>query len=98
MANYELSNKALNDLHGIWFSGASRWGKKQADNYSLKIDEMCEFLFENPGLGRDKSEVFDGLKSYPVGSHSIYYVEQDSSILVVRILHQRMDYEQHLLN
>ena len=98
MANYNLSKKGLNDLHGIWFFGAERWGVEQADNYTLKIDEMCEFLFENRGLGRDRSEIFKGLKSYPVGSHSIYYIEQGSNILVVRILHQRMDYERQLLN
>lgn len=98
MANYTLSNEALNDLQEIWFFGASRWGIKQADNYTLKIDEMCEFIFENRGLGRDKTEVFEGLKSYPVGSHNIFYIEQGKHILVVRILHQKMDYEQHLLN
>ena len=98
MASYELSNQALADLQEIWRYGAERWGIKQADHYTLKINEICEFIVENRGLGRNKSEVIKGLKSYPVGSHSIFYFEQKHHIFVVRILHQRMDYERHLLN
>jgi len=98
MSRYELSKEALEDLSTIWFDGAKRWGINQADNYALKIDEMCDFLIENRGLGRDKSDVIAGLKSYPIGSHTLYYVEQGDSIVIIRILHQRMDYELHLLN
>ena len=62
MANYELSNQSLDDLKEIWRYGTERRGLKQADHYPLKIDEICEFIIENGGLGRGKSEVFTSLK------------------------------------
>lgn len=98
MANYLLSNNAVVDLRDIWSYGANQWDMTQADKYAIKIDKMCEFLFENPGIGKNRDEIYTGLKSHPIGSHSIYYVEQDQTILVVRILHQNMDSERHLLN
>ncbi len=98
MANYLLSNDAVADLQAIWFYGANQWDITQADKYAIKIDKMCEFLLDNPGVGKNRDEIMTGLKSHSIGSHSIYYVEQKQTILVVRILHQSMDSERHLLN
>lgn len=98
MAGYRLSVEALKDLENIWFYGAEQWGMNRADEYSVKLDKMCEFLAENPGIGTSKEELYAGLVGHPLGSHTIYYLKLEKTILVVRILHQSMDAETQLLN
>lgn len=98
MANYEISREVEEDLRKIWLYGADRWGLKQANHYALKIDEMCEFLVDNRNIGRSRPEVIENLKSYPIGAHSIFYLDTEKTIYVVRILHQKMDVERHITN
>ncbi|WP_376699301.1 type II toxin-antitoxin system RelE/ParE family toxin [Burkholderia contaminans] len=40
--------------------------------------------------------VRDGYFRYAVGSHVVFYRETEYTIDVIRVLHQRMDIEQHL--
>lgn len=98
MANYLLSHEAIADLQAIWLYGAEQWNIDQADRYAIKIDKMCEFLFSNPNIGKNRDQLYTGLRSNPVGSHRIYYLKQEQTILMVRILHQSMDSERYLLN
>jgi toxin ParE1/3/4 len=35
-------------------------------------------------------------RKYPVGSHILFYRVTKAAIVVVRILHQRMDVERHI--
>lgn len=98
MTNYRLSVEALSDLEKIWFHGADQWGMNRADEYSMKLEKMCEFLAENPAIGTAKENLYPSLKGHPMGSHTIYYLKQEATILIVRILHQSMDVEKHILN
>ena len=52
---------------------------------------------ENPSFGADYSFVRDDLQRYECISHAIYYRTTASGILVLRILHGRMDPGQHLI-
>jgi toxin ParE1/3/4 len=99
MANqYHLSNQALDDLNAIWDFGAERWGRNKANSYATNIHNMCEFIASNMGLGKKRDEIFEGMKSYAVGSHVLFYIEQGEVIYVSRILHKSMDFERHFFN
>lgn len=95
-SSYLLSNEAREDLREIWHIGFAEWGEKQADNYILEIDQKCELLAENPNIGKCQNEILKGLKSYPIGSHLIFYFVDLACIFVVRILRQGRDYKRHL--
>jgi toxin ParE1/3/4 len=49
-----------------------------------------------PSLGRECTEVRRGYRMYPSGSHVLFYRQTADGIDVVRILHERMDYERHI--
>jgi toxin ParE1/3/4 len=51
---------------------------------------------DNPSFGADYSFVRDDLRRYECISHAIYYRRTASGILVLRILHGRMDPGHHL--
>lgn len=98
MAKYQLSQQARADLRDIWVYGAEQWGDSRADAYILKVHELCEFLVVNPAIGRQRDNIHSGLQSYLVGSHIIFYKLQSGGVLIVRFLHQSMDFERHLKN
>jgi len=98
MLKYQLSLAADDDMRNIWSYGADSWGADQADHYYQQLIEMMVHLADHPGHGKSEAEVFDGLRSYPNGSHRIYYIPAEDHIQVIRVLHQSMDVERHIEN
>lgn len=47
-------------------------------------------------MGQDCSDIRDGYWKILSGSHVLFYCLIDDGIDVVRILHERMDFERHI--
>jgi toxin ParE1/3/4 len=92
---YDLSEKAKADLREIWNYTEDRWGEQQADTYYRDIIKTFELLATGERQGR-KSDVRDGYLKYPVGQHFVYFTKGESKIIVIRVLHGRMDVDRHL--
>ena len=99
MANYHLTNKAVEDLTNIWEYTVDMWSEQQADNYYNTLINSCHKITENPRLyGTKYEEIADGLLGYRSGRHIIFYrILTNGDILVIRILHQRMDLKHRML-
>jgi toxin ParE1/3/4 len=97
MTRFKFSNEAVKDLEEIWSYTRQTWSIEQADRYyNLIIDEI-EFIASNPHLARSIDFIKDGYKSTKVKSHVVYYKQiEDETILIVRILHQRIDTENRM--
>jgi toxin ParE1/3/4 len=96
MGVYKLSVAAATDLEDIFEYGIFRFGLDQAKRYVQAMEQHFLLLSDNVGLGREAGELSSGLKRFSYGSHVIFYLEISNGILVVRVLHQSMDFEQHL--
>ncbi len=97
--SYKISVKAAEDIEQIWLYTVEKWSLEQADRYvNLIIDEI-EYLAANPDSGKDFSHVRISYRCAKVKSHLIFYRQTDSKadIEVIRILHQRMDIEDRLI-
>lgn len=95
-AAYRLSPRARADLKEIWTFTAKRWTVRQADDYAGVLNAAFEKIAENPQSGRACDELGAGYRRYSAGSHVIFYRYGDAGILVVRILHQSMDFDRRL--
>jgi toxin ParE1/3/4 len=95
---YVLSPRAQLDLDDIWNSTEGRWGIDQAETYIRQIWQHIALIAAHPALGRSCDEVRVGYHKYPAGSHLLFYRITGDGIDVVRILHERMDFAQHLPN
>lgn len=95
---YHLTLEADEDLYETWLYGLGRWGLEQADNYQDQLEKMIRYLAENPQHGKDQSFIVNGLRSFPSGSHRVFYMFEEGYITVVRVLHQSMDTERHIHN
>lgn len=95
MTNYALSPAAEADIDGIWDYTAEHWSADQAERYTLDIRDACRDLAEGRKLGRPVT-VRQGYLKYRVESHVIYYRIEDAELIVMRILHTKMDAERYL--
>lgn len=93
---FVLTPRAQADIDEIWDYTADRWGLDQAETYTRQLSKDIQTVADSPSLGRECNEVRPGYRQYPSGSHVLFYRVTGSGIDVVRILHERMDYERHI--
>lgn len=95
---YKISREAANDLEKIWFYTYENWSIEQADRYINLIFNDIKLLTNYPNTGKDYSFIRKGYKSLKVKSHLIFYKinQKNNYIEIIRILHQRMDIDNHL--
>ena len=96
---YKISLEASQDIENIWLFTFENWSIEQADRYFNLIMDEIEYLAENPDSGKDYSEVRKGYFRSRIKSHIIFYKIswKKEEIEIIRILHQRMDLESHLI-
>ena len=95
MSNYRLSPLAEEDLFKIISTTIESWGSAQAKVYAQTIDSALLKLAQYPDFGKERSDVYNGARSFPVEKHIVFYQVSDNGINVARILHQRMDLSKH---
>ena len=92
MANYILTNKAVEDLSNIWNYSFEVWSEFQADKYYYMLLDSCRELADEKVLGKSYEEISKGVLGFKVGQHIIFYRKLKSNkIEIARILHNRMD-------
>jgi toxin ParE1/3/4 len=97
VTRYLLSPAAQADLNHIWDYTAERWDTDQAEEYLRELQRAIERVAANPRIGRACDEIRPGYFKLATGSHVLFYrVTDGGAIDVVRVLHQRMDLDQHL--
>jgi toxin ParE1/3/4 len=93
---YLLTPRARADLADIWRYTAQRWHADQADRYIRELRRTFETIARDPSKGRRCDELRAGYLRYPAGSHIVFFRRAADTTVVVRILHQRMDFARHL--
>jgi toxin ParE1/3/4 len=97
MHPYLLTAAARKDIVDIGRFTSEKWGKRQRDKYLKQLDDAFKLLARQSDIGRDADDIKPGYKKFSQGSHIIFYrAGTESRIVVVRILHNSMDVEQHL--
>ena len=91
MAGYRLTRQAVADLTDIYLFTFETFGEAQAERYVEAMYDCIAVLSENPRLGRDASNIRPGIFRFTHRNHSIFYKSESDGILIVRVLHERMD-------
>jgi len=74
-----------------------KWGTAQSVKYLHEIGNKIDLLAQRPQIGIDRSEdLEDGIRSYFVGCHTIYYRYDSKTLVIHAILHQSMTPLTHL--
>ncbi|MEZ5496792.1 MAG: type II toxin-antitoxin system RelE/ParE family toxin [Gammaproteobacteria bacterium] len=96
MHKIHKQHKAEQDLIDIWLYSCQNWGVNQADYYLDQLDESFKIIAMNPEIGVKIDYIRNGYFKYQAKEHIIFYKYNDSSIQVLRVLGNDMDYIQHL--
>ena len=85
------------DLAGIHRFTRRHFGQAQADVYVSLISEMCSLVADGYPGSRNEAATQPGLFSHRVRSHRFFFRwKSGSQIVVVRILHDAMNFEDYL--
>lgn len=97
MANYILSNKAIDDLSKIWDYTYEVWSELQAEKYYYLLLDTCQDLADEKISGKSYPEISSEILGFKTGRHIIFYRKaKRSGIEIARILHSRMDLKARL--
>lgn len=96
MSQVVLSPKAKSDLGGIWDYTLEKWGVEQAEKYVRELWEEIKRQARDHSTSTGISDVRPGYRKKRSGSHVIFFRLIEDGIDVIRILHQRMDFDRHL--
>lgn len=92
MAEYIISEKAIEDLNTIWIYTAENWSVEQTNRYYNLIVDEIEYVSENFELTKDFGNLRKNYKYSKVKSHLVFFRKTENAEMeVVRILHERMD-------
>ena len=97
MADCRLTPAALRDIESIWQYTAEQWGVAQASFYIDKLDACFDVLAQSPTVAPTCDHIRPGYRRQLVEHHAVYYHIEDAKVIVVRVLHERMDAPRHLL-
>jgi len=79
---------------GLYFKKRS---EKQADKYYAIIKMACNWIGENPDIGKEYKGISRNLFGLKSEKHIIFYQQISSDrIEIIRILHERMDLKNRL--
>ena len=91
MADFRLSTRAAADLGGIARHTIETFGVEQARRYRDDLEACFRTLAENPRLGRSAERLRPGLRRFEHRLHAVFYMQDEDGVLIVRILHARID-------
>ena len=97
MAEYKLTNKAVEGLSKIWNYTFEVWSEKQADKYYNELISSCQEISEDPDLGQNYEGISEHLLGFKTNRHIVFYrVLSESYVEITRILHERMDLKKRI--
>lgn len=96
MNDVVLSPRAKLDLNEIWDYTLLEWGAGQAERYVRELWSTLLTAASDPARAVAIGEVRKGYRKSRYGSHVIFFKVTGNGIDLVRILHQRMDFDRHL--
>ena len=84
------------DLEAIWTYTLDQWGAEQADRYIDTLTAAVAEMAQSPKSAPACDQIRPGYRHRNIGRHVIYFRTTTYGIVVVRILHDRMDAQRHL--
>lgn len=103
MARLIRSPRAKRDIVEVLEYTKERWGKAQAREYGELIREALVAIADDPRRGKSRDDVRPGVLAHHIkqrgrpARHIIFYrIGPTGTVEVVRVLHDAMDFEQHL--
>lgn len=96
MRHLELTEIARADLKSIRRYSQRTWGSDRTAQYMAGLRDTMKGLLAGTVVSRNRDDLRPGLQMATSGRHNVFFEVAQSRILVVRVLHDSMDYQRHL--
>lgn len=93
MRHLDLAEIARADLKSIRRYSQRTWGPDRTTQYMAALRDTMKGLLVGTVVSRNRDDLRPGLQMATSGRH---FEADQSRILVVHVLHDRMDYQRHL--
>ena len=98
MAEFKLTNKAVDDLSKIWNYTFEEWSENQADKYYQMLIENFQKIADNPFLGKNYNGITPKLLGLKAEKYIIFYRILNKDVVeITRILHEKMDLKHRII-
>lgn len=92
MSGYTFTPQAVRDLDEIYNYVASS-DMLAAGELLDRLTALFRKLSVMPGLGRNRPEIKQNIRSFPTGKYVIYYRVVEGGIQIMRVIHGARDIE-----
>jgi toxin ParE1/3/4 len=93
MPDFIISREAEDDINEILDFIANDNFDASISLYARMIDTF-EMLADNPMAGRDRADLKDGMRYFPIGSYLIFYRVWAGKVSITRVLHAARDLDE----
>ncbi len=88
---YKLSHLAVEDFASVYDYTLLNFGEAQADRDTDEMEEVLLSVVHSSRMGRENSEIEEGVRRVDYRLHAIFYRIRDEDISILRILHHKME-------
>lgn len=92
-----VSPQAINDLEDIFEYTVQNWSITRAEIYQDLLFESMNTILSSPKIGTNYYFKKGKYRKLNSGKHIMFYRVEGDNCIIVRILHERMDLNSHLI-
>ena len=96
MAEWRLSEKADEQLSGIYVYTFDTFGEVQAEAYVEGLRRTFGLIADFPGIGNVADEIKPGLRRFRFQSHYIFYKAEPGMLVIRALIHARRNIRREL--
>jgi toxin ParE1/3/4 len=96
MLKLYLSPNAIEDLEAIYEYTLLTWGLTQAEKYQDLLFYSMNTILSSPNIGSKYPFMKGNYRKLNSNKHIIFYRIEGQKCIVIRVLHEKMDFESHL--
>ena len=96
MMRVMIRDAARQDIAEIWNYSAVTWDVSQADAYVAALDDAIMRLASKPESVPRCDWIRRGYRRLKAGSHYVFARIEGDNVIIVRVLHERMIFADHL--
>ncbi|MBR1124462.1 type II toxin-antitoxin system RelE/ParE family toxin [Bradyrhizobium lablabi] len=91
MAEYQLTVRAQSQLIDIYDFSVATFGTYQAEAYLAGLERTFDLLANFPRIGQLADELAPRHRRFHFQSHTIFYTDEDTHVLIRAIYHRAQD-------
>ena len=96
MTAYRITATARRQIAALYAWSVERWGAEHARRYLRDLDAGVRAIIDTPQLATPRPELDPRLFVRRVRAHRLYVAFQPEGLVLVAVLHNRMDAARHL--